>query len=172
MSLFRKELSYLYVLAESLSVEQIKKFIQFTTPSQYNLLRTGARLILDETVPLTKSEFDKLEPQQNFIRNLAAENNQLTPRKLANHVSALVLIASKVVKYYEACSESGSHSSVGLGSNQDKRERANSWESRSSQDESSSTEGSSSDTRVESGEEEEEEQGENKRSTEKNEFQF
>lgn len=160
MSLFNNELAFVHLLANLSNQQQIQTMLKHITASQYSLMRTGARFILDQTVPLRSKEYQYLEPEKNFVRKLATHTDQIASKTLISKVQVLSLLAKKLLEHYEAGSKSGTHSKNDLGRVEVQNQSATGDDSTTSDDTSSSSSSYGSDSEEEDEEEKEEEEGE------------
>ena len=158
MILTKEELSFLQLIVHENKIES-KFALENITEKLYSLLSQLCHFILNETIPLTSREFNKLKAGKNIIRKLGSDEC-VSALSLSKNLAIVKEIAKIGIKKYEVCSKSSSGSKRRMGENQSETSERYSISSYSDEESERSESGSESGESEEEEEEEEEEESE------------
>lgn len=120
MGIFKKNIDFFKLLAKNKNKNQNLLLLKHLNRTQYNILKRIAKDILQEVIPITKKEFNKLSPHAKFIRKLANNSDKVKNFKSYTYViQEMIKIALKEHEVYADISF-GSNRRMGKDKNKNK----------------------------------------------------
>ena len=104
MSNVNSEKYFFQFMLYSSSNSQKKKLLKDISNEQYSLLKSIANDILDEIIPLNRTEYNRLVPYKDFIRQLGRK--RVSKAALSENIIPVVEIIKVAAEQYDICEQS------------------------------------------------------------------